>query len=288
VHPPGWGQTPAGFVAPPVSPFLAATPTATMYDSTDLREIPASAFAAAGYVAGSWPTWTGCARCGGSLAGRFPRAHRVSIAIHLGEHAMCGDFESGDMSAGQAGPWAAADIRAGYRTPCEYSDLSEMPAVKASLRAWLGSGWRTRVLLWLAWYTGRPGLVAGYDAVQYWDRCLNRNLDCSTVSLAFLRIARPPYVAPRQAPWCVHHRMSRRACAALRARVASDLRAASSTRRALAAVDRGLRRPYGQGSPRCVHPYRRARCVALGRARRVLVGRERYFTGRVRREQARL
>jgi hypothetical protein len=75
-----------------------------------------------------------------------------------------------------------------------------MPAVQASLAASLGSNWRSRVFLWLAWYRLIPGLVSGYDAVQYSDKCLDLNLDCSTVSLRFLSIAQPPYSPPKPKP----------------------------------------------------------------------------------------
>lgn len=223
VHPPDWGSTPPGFVLPPQLP--RAIPTATMFDAVTLSNVPRNPFAVAGYIAGNWPTWF-------SLAGDFPGAHRVSIAIHLGEHAMCGDFEPGDMDASQAGEWAKDDIAAGFKTPCEYGDLSNMPEIKASLAAALGSRWRAESLLWLAWYTDRPGLTPGYDADQYTDHALGLSLDENTVTLNFLRIASPPYVPPPVLPVCFTHHEAASVCAWVKAKVASDQRAAASSQRA--------------------------------------------------------
>lgn len=250
VHPAGWGRTPKGYVLPHA--LFTLTPTATMYDSVDVGQIPAHPFAAAGYTAGSWATWPRI---------RALAQHAISIAIHSSYRADCLDDEPGDATPSEAGPWALQDIRAGFRVPCVYSDLSEMPAVKASLARWLGSGWRARVMLWLAWYRGVPGLVTGYDAVQYWDHCLGRNLDCSTVSLRFLKIAQPPYVAPAPKPKprpkpkppvrkprpAPHSNAN--ACKTLKARAswfAVQLRRHShvktaSRRRALASTDRALK-----------------------------------------------
>lgn len=262
VHPSGWGATPQGLIAPRT---LTAIPTAAMYDAVDLSAIPSHPYAVAGYVAGSWPTWF-------KLAGDFPAAHRVSIAIHLGEHAMCGDFEPGDMDPSTAGTWARQD--AGFGTPCQYGDLSNMPAIESSDRAAYGAGWRSRVLLWLAWYRGTPGLVSGYDAVQWSDNCLGRSLDCDTVSLRFLEIASPPYVPPPVLPWCYTHRRAASVCAAVKAKVASDLRAAASSQRALTATNAVL------AASRCVKPYRRSTCRSAGHDAAVFAQRVSYFNRR--------
>lgn len=225
VAPAGWGQSTG-----PVPLTLApSTPTATMYDAVTIGNIPAGAFAAAGYTAGLYPTWS-------SLLSRFPHAHHISVAISAIYHADCLDVEPYDAVPSQAGAWVRADIRAGFPRPCVYSDLSEMPAVRASLAA-AGLN-RSQYLLWLAWYRGIPGLVSGYDAVQYDDHCLSRGLDCSTVSLDFLKAAQPPYVAPKpkpKQPVCIHRRESRKACAAAKAKIASDQRAAAASQRAYTA-----------------------------------------------------
>ena len=263
VHPQGWGGTPNGIVPP--APLPTAIPTATMFDAITVAPIPPNPFSVAGYTAGAWPDYLALRRA-------FPQAHAVSIAIQAGYRADCLDVEPGDASPGQAGAWAVADMRAGFAHPCLYSDLSEMPAVQASLRSSLGSGWRARVFLWLAWYRNVPGLVAGYDAVQYTDTCLGRNLDCSTVSLNFLSIAQPPYVPPAPLPVCFHKRETAAACAAARAKIASDQRAAASSGRALAVKNRVLT------AYKCVLPYRRGVCVRNGQAASVFRQRARFFT----------
>lgn len=191
VHPPGWGATPKGLFALPAP--VTGVPSAEMFDTVTVSTVPARPFALAGYTSGFWPTYLPLRRA-------YPTAHTVSIAVTARNHADCLDVEPGDASPSQAGPWVRADIAAGFPKPCLYSDLEEMPAVKASLAAWLGSGWRGRVLLWLAWYRYRPGLVAGYDAVQWTDHAYGRNLDESTVTLSFLTIAQPAHVPPRPKP----------------------------------------------------------------------------------------
>lgn len=256
-HPAGWGTTPKGFVAPRIG--LTAVPTASMYDAVSVGNIPARPFAAAGYTAGNFITWPFV---------RSHAQHAISIAVQARWHADCLDVEPYDATPQQAGPWAVADIKAGFKRPCLYSDLSEMPAVQASLRASLGASWRGRVFLWLAWYRHIPGLVSGYDAVQYDDHCLGRNLDCSTVTLAFLSIAQPPY-APL--PVCYHRRESETRCAAAHAKVASDQRAAEASGRALADVQGRLARH------RCVKPYRRATCVRSGRLAHTFAWRVAWF-----------
>lgn len=270
VHPVGWGGTPKGVALPAPGRFGAA-PTRTMYDSVSESAIPSRPFAAAGYTAGKWPTWAHI---------RALATHAVSIAIHVQYHADCLDDEPGDATPAQAGPWAVADIKAGFKKPCVYSDLSEMPQVKASLRAWLGSNWRSRVFLWLAWYRKIPGLVTGYDAVQYDDTCLGRNLDCSTVSLGFLTIAQPPYVAPKPPPprpICFGPRARPRSatCKQIRSKVARWTRAENATAKAIVSVRRGL------SDHHCRTPYRRDVCVDLGRETLpTLRARTRYFANR--------
>ena len=190
VHPAGWGGTPSGVKIPTVA---SGVPTAEMWDTITLSTVPANPFALAGYTSGSWPTYL-------LLRKAYPNAHTISIAVNSRNHADCLDDEPGDATPAQAGPWAVADIAAGFAKPCVYSDLSNMPSVQASLAAALGPTWRSRVFLWLAWYRYTPGLVAGYDAVQWTDRAHNLNLDESTVTLDFLTIAQPPYVPPKPPP----------------------------------------------------------------------------------------
>lgn len=205
IAPKGWGQPLLGAVPSP--PVGVTGPTHSMFDSVDLSQIPSSPFAVAGYTSGLYPTWP-------SLTLRFPKAHRVPVVIaafpvyrSLVGRMACLDVEPYDASPAQSGPWARGELGVGV-TPCLYSDLHEMGAVKASLAQWLGPKWRSKVFLWLAYYIGRPGLIAGYDAVQYTDHAVVsgqiRNLDESTVSSSFLGI-RPVKPKPKDIGGVQHY-----------------------------------------------------------------------------------
>lgn len=187
--PAGWGAP-----APPSTRLFAVAPssTATMYDSVDISTIPSDPFAAAGYTAGFWPTFS-------SLRSLWPSAHTVSVAISAGYRADCLDVEPGDATPSEAPGWVRADKQAGWSKPCLYSDWYEWttgldPALEHAGIA------LTSVYRWVASYVGTPQLLAGYDADQYTDHCLGRNLDCSLVLRSFLSIAHPPLRPPAPKP----------------------------------------------------------------------------------------
>jgi hypothetical protein len=221
-HSPTFGLPPSG---PPKLTAPSSTPTVAMYDSVTLSVIPAHPPAVAGYLSGLFPTF-------GHLAADFPGALRVPIAIHalpvypsLVGRMACLDVEPLDATPAQSGPWARGEIRLGVK-PCLYSALKNgMAQVLVSLRQWLGSGWRSKVFLWDADWTGSPRLDAGFDATQWTDHYLNRNVDASVDTHAFLGI-KPP---PPPLPVCLTHRIARSSCAAAKAKIARDLRAESSS-----------------------------------------------------------
>jgi hypothetical protein len=201
-----------------------------MFDSVTLSTVPSNPSAVAGYISGTFPTWS-------HLPAAFPRAVRVPIAIHdlpaykdLFGRIVCLDVEPGDAVPSEAGPWARGEIGLGVK-PCVYANLSTMPAVKASLEHWLGAGWRAKVFLWDADWTFTSHIDAGYDATQYTDHYLNRNLDASLVSKAFLGI-KPP---PPPLPVCFSHRMTRFECNGVKEQIAKDTRAAASSQGAYVA-----------------------------------------------------
>lgn len=272
VHPSGWGSTPPGFVAPRT---LTAIPSAEGFDTITLSSLAGlHPFALAGYTSGFWPTYLG-------LRAAFPSAHTLSIAINASHHADCLDVEPGDAVPSQAGSWARSDIAAGFSKPCLYSDLSNMSAVKSSLA---GAGLaRSRYVLWLAWYRNVPGLVAGYDIVQWTDHAYGRNLDEDTFALSALTVAQPPYVAPKPTPplpWCYTHRRAASTCAAVKAKIASDQRAIAASRAALADKNKILT------AYKCVKPYRRGVCVKNGAAAAVFAQRVSYFTADAKKLEA--
>lgn len=264
VHPPGWGRP-----APALEGLSPATVrTLRMFDSVSLSALPARPFAAAGYTSGWWPTYL-------PLRRRFPRAHAVSIAVNASHHADCLDVEPGDATPGQVVAWIAADRRAGFKRPCVYSSYWEFTSRIRPLLARARIP-RRSILEWDADYVGFPRLDAGFDATQWTDTCMNRNLDCSQVTPVFLRFAVPPLMPPPpRPPVCEHHRMTRAKCRALKRLVARDQRALAATVRARRRVIAGMR------ATRCERPYRRARCVNGGRALRALDQRARWFAARV-------
>lgn len=200
-------------------PRLTLAPTVEMFDTvapSALRGLNPRVLA--GYTAGNWPTYLPLRRA-------YPHAIVKSIAIQAGYHAQCLDVESGDAVASQVVGWIRADRRAGFARPCVYANLSEWSAVNGYLvRA--GTP-RSAYFAWVADWTYRPGLVSGFDATQWTDHAFGRNLDESTVSLAFAGLAPKPKPL---LPICFTHRISRSQCAAVKRQVAGYRRAASSSR----------------------------------------------------------
>lgn len=149
-----------------------------MYDSIDPSQIPDNAQAAAGYVNGSWPTWS-------SLAAKFPNAHRLSIAVNSSGDATCLDVENGDATVGDAPGWYARQVAVGVWRPCFYASAGIMDGLVATLQQ-AGIA-RSSVRLWSAHYSGEhicaPGSCGttstAMDATQWTDQALGRNLDQS-------------------------------------------------------------------------------------------------------------
>jgi hypothetical protein len=186
-HNPTFGLPPKGAGLGPQT----AGPSVEMFDSVTVGTVPSWARAVAGYTAGSWPTYW-------PLVHAFPRAYHVSIAIQAYYHAQCLDVEPGDAQPYQVAGWIRADIQAGFKRPCVYSNLSEWSQIWYDLRqAGLP---RSSYLSWVADWVYHAGLMAGYDAQQWSDHALGRNLDESTVNYAFLGIVAHPVVKPKPKP----------------------------------------------------------------------------------------
>ena len=258
VHPPGWGRPIAG-VGPQVT---APQQTVEMFDSVTVGQIPAGPRAVAGYTAGLFPTYP-------VLLRMFPHAIVKSIAIAARWHAQCLDVEPGDATPSQVVAWVRADRAAGFARPCVYSSIWEYVHEVRPLLAAAGIS-RSSIFEWDADYTNVRHLDAGFDATQWTETAMGRNLDESTATLAFVGLK--PNPGPKPEPWCYTHRLAAKTCTAVKARVASDQRAAAASRRALAGVNAGLR------SHSCRRPYRRGVCVRDGRSARLLGQRSRYFT----------
>lgn len=141
----------------------------TMYDSVTVSAIPLGAEAVAGYVGGSFPTYV-------ELNRDFPHANRLSIAVNSREVAECLDVENGDATPAQVASWIESKHSLGNR-PCIYADLSTMPSVIYFLKEAKIS--RNKYRLWVAHYTGVASIPEGFDACQYTQTALGRNLDAS-------------------------------------------------------------------------------------------------------------
>jgi hypothetical protein len=218
---PSFGVPPKGFHATVAAP----QPTVEMFDSVTVGTVPSNPRVVAGYIAGNWPTY-------GPLVRAFPRAIHVPVAIQgdesiTGVRMACLDSEPGDAPAGAVGDWDRREIEHGVK-PCDYGSLSNMPAIEASIRA--AGVKRSQVFLFDADWTDTRHLDAGYDATQWTDHALGRNLDESTVTYAFAGIA-----LPHPLPLCFTHRITRAQCSAIKKTVASDQRASASSQRAYVA-----------------------------------------------------
>lgn len=142
----------------------------TMYDSVTVAEIPAKAAAVAGYVGGKFSTFV-------QLLHDFPHALKLSIAVNSSENAECLDVETGDATPEEAPAWIKRQKALGVRRPCVYANESTMPAVKSAI---ISAGIdRSEIRLWVAHYDGDATVPSGYDAKQYSDKALGRNLDVS-------------------------------------------------------------------------------------------------------------
>jgi hypothetical protein len=157
----------------------------TMYDSTDVTQIPAVAVAVAGYVNGRWPTYP-------TLVKQFPKAHVLSIDVTGNAEADCLDIEQGDATPAVAPFWVARQQARGVKRPVLYCSLSEAQNVLAAMQAKMFA--RSSYRLWTAHYTGKPhrcnagcgfDFLGEADATQWTDKALGRTLDASLCAPGF-------------------------------------------------------------------------------------------------------
>jgi hypothetical protein len=162
----------------------------TLYDSIEPDLMPPNSEAVAGYTGGKWPTFP-------LLAGRFPKAHRLSIAVRAADDGECLDIETGDASPGDAPAWFERQKAKGVQRPCFYTSLSNVDTLHSALVA--AGIHRGDYRLWVAHYTYSPhicgpaeGISTYGDACQYSDKALNRNLDVSLCVDSFFGAVDPP------------------------------------------------------------------------------------------------
>lgn len=167
------------------------TDTITMYDAIpeEMQNIPANPPAVAAYVDGF----------GGfsQLASRFPNAKRLSITIH-GNHARCGDFESGAMSPPQAPGWYRTNADRSQGKPWLYASASNIAALIHEMTSAGISP--SSYFIWSAHFTGRPHICGPHtcgfpqaDGTQWDDVVGGRSCDVSDLSAYMLEPKAPPH-----------------------------------------------------------------------------------------------
>jgi hypothetical protein len=150
-----------------------------MYDSTTPDAIPRSAPAVAGYVGGYWPNYPEDVK-------RWPHAHHLSIAVNAGEDAMCLDVEKGDATPQDAPGWYHRQRARGVAKPYLYASLSPWGELRQIMEQ-AGIA-RSSYFAWAADYTHAPHIPEGFDACQWTDKALDRNLDESLCGDEFFRV----------------------------------------------------------------------------------------------------
>jgi peptidoglycan hydrolase-like protein with peptidoglycan-binding domain len=156
-----------------------------MYDSIDVRQIPANAAYAAGYTSGHWPTYAN-----GSLKAHLPHARLLSIAVTAAHDAECLDIETGDAVNWQAPGWIRRQHARGVKRPVLYTSASNVGALINVCSMNGLNRWKDYVI-WAAHYTRRhkcSPAACGYpaaDGTQWTSRALGRTLDQSLLEDAF-------------------------------------------------------------------------------------------------------
>jgi hypothetical protein len=162
-----------------------------MFDSVDILQIPAGPAAVAGYADGAYANMA-------ALAGRFPHACHLSIAVNPAHDADCLDIETGDARPGDAPGWVKRQQARGVARPCLYASVSVMQAQVIPLLKAAGID-RSAVRLWTAHYAGlhicahdtcgEMGLQA--DGTQWTSRAFGRDLDQSILLDGFFSPVQP-------------------------------------------------------------------------------------------------
>lgn len=159
----------------------------TMYDSTTPEVIPESPHAVLAYINGDFANYDYCKK-------RFPHARILRCSVVGMVAADLYDIEKGDYEAAQVPELYKIAKDAGIWRPGFYAQLSGvMPEVKAELNKVAGIT-RQDVRLHVAYYNGTPDLPEGYDAHQFTNHALGRNLDESICADNFFQPVKPTEV----------------------------------------------------------------------------------------------
>ena len=152
----------------------------TMYDSVDVTQIPNKPAAVAAYINGNFANID-------AVRKRFPHARILTISVTGDVPADCYDIERGDYKPEDTPRLYQIAKDHNVWRPCFYAQLSgNMPMVKDYLNL-VNRMVRDAVRLWVAYYNGTPDLPDGYDAHQFTNRALGRNLDESICNDRFFQ-----------------------------------------------------------------------------------------------------
>lgn len=161
-----------------------------MYDSVDLDQIPAEPHAVAAYLNGHYANVDAARE-------KFPHARILTISVAGDVAADCYDVEQGDYTPEDVPRLYQIAHGQGVWRPCFYASLENgMQQVKEQLNRVVTE--RADIRLWVAYYNGVQDLPAGYDAHQFTDKALGRNLDESICADTFFKPAEKP--APKPEP----------------------------------------------------------------------------------------
>jgi hypothetical protein len=165
--------------------------TLTMYDSTNVGNLPAGADAYAGYVDGHFRNLVAIER-------RFlgSGAQFLSVAVFASDHAECLDIEALDATNAQAPRWVKRRLAAGASRPCLYTSVSNVDALVTTLNQ-AGIS-RAEVRLWSAHYEQGKHICGpstcrltqhACDGTQWTDTALGRSLDESVLLDTFFALS---------------------------------------------------------------------------------------------------
>ena len=112
--------------------------------------------------------------------------------MSAGEDADCLAVEAGDATPAEAPAWYHRQKARGLAVPKFYASLSPWPELHGTL---MNAGiQRQEYMAWAADYTYVPHIPNSYDACQWTDRALGRNLDESLCADNFFRRPPPPVI----------------------------------------------------------------------------------------------
>jgi hypothetical protein len=157
-------------------------------DSVTVSALPDGLDWYAGYVGGSWPTFS-------PEVQRFPalaaQGRIVSIAVNAFQKARILDCETGDATPDECGLWLKARMSEGVVLPGIYANASTMPAVINDCH--VQGVDMSKIVLWVAQWDGIASVPPAFQAKQYIDHGpQGQNYDQNVALESFFPGSDPP------------------------------------------------------------------------------------------------